>query len=286
MASDLPIENLFLNNLQSIGQELDFTWPGNAQVGRWNYRISVMAWPISICPQGSSEVFDYFLIELDGQASLETRGYRGPQGYELYMDFYQRKASTPTVMTPTGIVGVLPPGLELIKSSPDTTVATASYSDSISQTLGGSAGFFGESATASFNAAVTMSNSTTRTVSDLRIENRCGLHDNFSPDWQFLINPHSLEAEGATPLLAQFLIRRPHSSDPLVFSIWVYAFFSRLSVLPDPGLRGLPPNAWAGLDDYTFLFNAPDLPELLQHNARIGKGNPVSVAAPPPPPSA
>src|SRR5690349_17890677 len=104
-------ENLFAN-VRAIAQELDLTWPGTAVIGAWNYRVTLSAWPMSVQPSGSSDIFDYFLVELNGQSSLGASDDRSVVGYQLNIDFYDP------------VIGGPPPGLGLIASSPDTSVAT------------------------------------------------------------------------------------------------------------------------------------------------------------------
>ncbi len=272
-------ENVFAN-VKSIAQELENSWPGNSQIGRWNYRIAVSTWAMSVQPNGSTDTFDYFLIELNGQSSLEARGDRSVAGYSLYVGY--NVPLQPPFKTVTGPFGIAmpvtqgpPDGLELIASSPDTSVASVSYTDTISQTVGGSIGFMGDSPTGSVSSSTTITNSTTRTVSDLRIVNLSGVEDNLTCQWQYIVTAGSLEAQGETPLLGQMLVRRPHSTDPLKIQVSVYAYF---------GNDGLDDSSdWQGLGQYIHAFNGDNLPPLEQGNARVAMLHDLAIDAPPTP---
>lgn len=258
-------ENLFAN-VRAIAQELTLSWPGTPVIGMWNYRVSLSAWPMSVQPTGSSDIFDYFLVELNGQSSLGGMEDRSVVGYQLNIDFYQ----PPHFDAP-------PPGLELIASSPDTTNATVSYTASVSTTVGGSVGFMGEAPTASVSASVTMSNSTTRSVSDLTIVNRSGVEDNLTCSWQYKVTPGSNEASGTTPLLAQFLVRRPHTADPLKCNVEVSAYFNDDGSLAGRNVPASGPGSF-------MTFAGQTDPQLLEiGNARMDNIHSIELAAPPAP---
>jgi hypothetical protein len=278
-------ENLF-SQVRAIGSEESGTWPGNDYVGKWNYRIAVSSWPMSVQPHGEDQIYDYFLVEFNGQASLGMRHDQLLKGYSLYMNFdvplnppYQKGiVKVFGVDTEYDITHASPPGLELIASSPDTSVASTSYSDGVSTTVGGSIGFFGDSMAGSVSASTTISNSTTRTVADLRIENHSGVEDNLTCEWYYEVSSDSLEAEGETPLLAQFLMRRPHSEDPFLVNLAVSAFFDNGG---DP--EGLGRHDWSDVD-FTSGFESNDRqPTIYQNAARISKTHQVSISAPPAP---
>lgn len=229
---------------------------------------------------GSADTFDYFLIELNGQSSLAARGGRSIAGYGLYVDYtvpYQPPYKIVTTSWgPQPVTQGPPDGLELIASSPDTSQATNSYTDTISQTVGGSVGFMGDTPTGSVSASTTITNSTTRTVSDLQIINRSGVDDNLTCEWQYIVNPGSLEAQGETPLLAQMLVRRPHSADPLKVGITMLTYFS------NNGLN-ISDLEWQGLDQFMPGFAGDNLPPLEQGNARLSMCYNLAIDAPPSP---
>lgn len=271
-------ENVFAN-VKSIAQELENSWPGNSQIGRWNYRVAVSTWAMSVQPNGSTDIFDYFLIELNGQSSLEARGDRSVTGYSLDVGYtVPLQPPFKTVQGPFGAMQITqgpPDGLELIASSPDTSVASVNYTDTISQTVGGSIGFMGDSPTGSVSSSTTITNSTTRTVSDLRIVNLSGVEDNLTCRWQYIVTPGSLEAQGETPLLGQMLVRRPHSADPLKIQVQVFAYFDN---------DGLDVNSdWQALGQFILGFEGDNLPPLEQSNARIAMLSELAIDAPPTP---
>jgi hypothetical protein len=61
--------------------------------------------------------------------------------------------------------------INLVQWKPDTSIGSKSYSDSVSLSVGGSIGFFGDTLTGSVSSSVTMSHGSSTSVSDLTVEN-------------------------------------------------------------------------------------------------------------------
>ncbi|MEH0196796.1 hypothetical protein V7S57_15780 [Caulobacter sp. CCNWLY153] len=254
-----------LAEVSTIMQPLANHWPGNAEVGAWDFGFSVNGKPISVQPENSSQVYDYFQIELVGQSSLATIGNRAPAGYGLYVTY-----EAPTEP---------PAGLQLIAAKPDTTVASTTYDDTISWTATGSFGFSSDGGiSVSFGGSKTMTHSTSTTVSDLQILNRSHVGPSAIGHWEYIVAAGSLEAQGATPLLAQMLLCRPHSADPLQIQVEVFAYFNN---------KGLSDNLnWTGLSQAVTGFNGDNLPPLENGNARIAMQYTLTIDAPPAPTAA
>lgn len=264
MADGTTTSNNLLAQVGAIVQQLQNSWPGNAEVGAWDFGLSVNARPISVQPAGDDQVYDYFQIELVGQSSLATIGDRAPAGYALYVSY-----NAPTKP---------PPELELVQAQPDTTTASETYSDGVSWTMSGSFGLSSKGVTFSVSGSKTMSHSTSVSVSDLQVLNLSQVGGVPVGHWQFIVASGSLEAQGETPLLAQMLLRRPHSTDPLQLQIEVDAYFNNKGLSNDLD--------WSGLSAHITGFNGDNLPPLDYGNARIAMQYDLTVAAPPPPTAA
>lgn len=259
MTTGTTTDNLFAD-IAAIGYLLSNTWNGNAQVGVWHSDISVMGKSISVQRQNSADVYDYFLIELVGQSSLTvSQGNRPPAGYGLNIDFITPNAP--------------PPAVELILSSPDTTVTTTTYSDTLSYTFNGSVGFSPSGPSVSIGSSQTISNTTTSSIASLEVLNRSGVSGNVDGAWQYIIAAKSLETQGATPLLGQVLVRRPHSPDPLAINVEVAVYFSN---------KHLPTDLdWSGVTQFVHNFQGDNLPPLAKGNARIAMQYSRTLDAPP-----
>ena len=305
---------IIFSNLHALSDEIVSSADGAA--GTWNYRIAVSSWPLSVKPTNEDQVWDYFLVEFTGQSSV--MGNNGAlKGYALTVRFGENKPfhdTTPAQPAPSimpmhltmgeainnlripdgALVWTLPEGLELVATSPDTTVATTSYTDSTSTTVGGSLGFFGGDLTGSISASTTIGSSTTRSVSDLTIENRSGMEDNVSCWWIYQVQPGSKEAEGDTPILAQFLVRRHRSEDDLPLTVGMSALMDGTSILfgqlsgAIQAVQGGPaPTPADPAVTVTNSFSGAQWPALyLDNTAALSKQHPLTIKAPPAPPTA
>jgi hypothetical protein len=250
--------NLF-NNYRAIDTHLTRRFGGNEAIGGYNLDMTISHWPISVRPTGSDDVFDYFLIQLQGKAHLISRGDFQVNAYAITFS--------------------LPQGSELVETSPDTSIASTSYTASTSTTVGGSIGFFGEEATGSISASETISHSTTQVVQDLRIMNQQDENRIV-----YLVARDSLLTQAETPLLCQLLVKRPHSSDALAISFDIRAAFTG-------GDRGdwISQQNWAGVDNFLcgFVYPAhPDrIPSFLKDSAAVDYNLALQLTAPPLPPA-
>jgi hypothetical protein len=211
--------NLF-DSVRSIASEITRRWNGNKTLGGYDLNMAVSNTPLSVRPKGSNDVFDYFLVQLQGKAHLKARAGNQVNAYAIYLELFD--------------------GAELIDSSPDTSVASTSYSASVSTTVGGSFGFFGDELTGTVSASETISRSTTQTVADLRIQN---LEDDNAI--AFLVARDSLMAMSETPLLVQYLIKRPHTSGDLRMFLNFRAYFKGGDLIDNAN----DPD-WSGVDQF------------------------------------
>ena len=259
MSTGTTTDNLFAD-IAAISYVLSDTWIGNAQVGVWNSEISVMGKSMSVQQSHSTDVYDYFLIELVGQSSLGVnQGNRPPAGYSLNIDF----------ITPNEP----PPPVELVLSSPDTTVTTTTYTDSISYTFNGSIGFSPSGPSVSIGSSQTITNTTTSSIASLEVLNLSGVNGSVAGSWEYIIAAKSLEAQGATPLLGQVLVRRPHSSEPLRVNVEVAVYFSNKHM--PAGLD------WSGVSQYITGYQGDHMPPLTKGNASVGMLYTRMLDAPP-----
>ncbi len=259
MSTGTTTDNLFAD-IATVPYVLNDTWNGNTAIGVWQSTISVTGKAVSVQPTGQTDIYDYFLIELVGQSSLTVnKGNRPPVGYGLTIDF-----NTPNEP---------PPPVELILSSPDTTVTTTTYSDSLSYSFNGSIGFSPSGPSVSIGSSQTISNTTTSSIASLEVLNLSGVSGSVAGSWQYIIAANSLEAEGATPLLGQVLVRRPHSAAPFLINVEVAVYFSNKH-LPT-GLN------WNGVSQFIESFSGGHLPPLAKGNARIAMQHTRTLEAPP-----
>lgn len=259
--TDVASSTLF-DEITNLGGVMDNTWNGNAAVGVWSFNMTLDARAVSEQKTPDDPIYDYFLIGLVGQSSLSlNQGNRPSFGYGLVVDF----GGTP------------PAGLELLLSSPNTTVTTTTYTSGFSWGLSGSIGFTnssnGKAGGGSIGGSFSFSHSTTRSVASLQVLNRSGLEGSLRGHWEYIVDPKALEDQGETPLMGQLLVRRPHSADPLTVNIEISTYFSN---------KHLAKNLdWNGLDQCIFDFTADHLAPLEKGHARISMQYSRKLAAPP-----
>jgi hypothetical protein len=262
MADGTTTQNLF-DQIPTFPEVLSNNWPGNAQVGGWDFSLGFTGKSVSYQQSEGGEIYDYFLIDLTGWSALGTIDGRPPAGFRLYIDFGNQAPSSAGQ------------GLDLLQSSPGTTTATTSYSSDISHSFHGSVAFSSKGVTVSFGGSTTISHTTTKTVSDLEILNQSGMNGTPNCDWSYAIAAGSDEAKGQVPLTAQALLCRPHSDAPLQFLVEVDAYFSNEGLSDDLD--------WSGLDAHILGFSGDDLPPLDAGNARIAMQYNLTMDAPPVP---
>lgn len=242
-------------NVNAIATVMERRCGGNDAIGGYNLNMTVSNFPISVRPTGQTDTFDYFLVEVQGKAHLISQGDWQPNAYGIYVG--------------------LPQGAEMVDSSPDTTSSTTSYTASVSTTVGGSFGFFGGDLTGSVSASETIGHSTTQNTADLRIMN---LQDDNA--MIYLIARDSLLTQAEAPLLAQFLIKRPHSDATLDLSFTWRAYFQG-------GDRGALGGGWSGVDQCFSGFENPAHPErepdYAKDSAAVDYVSKVNLTAPPAP---
>jgi hypothetical protein len=196
--------NIF-QSVRSIADQVKVDWT-DGEFGPWLSELNVMAWPLSCRRAASDPIFDYYMVQIEGEVSYQDRG----TGWSLSAYGIEVEPLSPM---PLSLI-------DLIDTSPSTTVGATSYTTGITETVGGSIGFFGDQLTASVSASVSMNNSSSRSISDLIIEN-VSMRDMDPPikaSWRFEVAPGTPMAASNCPINVEFLYRTPHGSG-LTFSV-------------------------------------------------------------------
>jgi len=195
------------NQLSSLNDQVDINW-SQGNFGPWVASYNILTWPISVQQNASALIYDYYLVQIEGAASFTSTA-----------DW--RLDSHSIDVVPRGDVSKI----ELIETSPSTTIGSTSYTTGITTTLGGSVGFSGSGPSFSVNASVSLNNSTTKSISDLQIENvsMLDMTPAINSAWRFIVAPDQVD-EVDTPINVEFLYRTPHGTGlnlTMCFSIYL-----------------------------------------------------------------
>jgi hypothetical protein len=203
MSTVTPLD--IFDSAAAIASVIDISWSQNA-FGPWRAHYNVMTWSLSAQHDSSSPIYDYYLVQLDGDASfLSTGAWR--------LDSHSIE------------VGPHGDGVELIETSPSTTIDSTSYTTGITTTVGGSVGFMGEIPTGSASASVSMNNSSSRNISDVNVENISMSSGQDSASWRFIVAPGSLTAQSDCSVNVEILYRTPHGAG-LIFDVTFGTFLA------------------------------------------------------------
>jgi hypothetical protein len=184
-------------SLKALTAEIDIDWTDRA-LGPWIAHHNVLVWALSVQTDQNSPIYDYYLVQIEGEAQFTSRS-----AWKLAAHTLDVRPTAPDLSV-----------VELIDTSPSTTVGSSSYTTSISTTVGGSLGFFGDQPTATVSASVSFNNSTTRQISDLTIQN-VSMGDMTPPlnaTWRFEVADGSPMAESNCPINVEMLYRVPHGT--------------------------------------------------------------------------
>jgi len=175
--------------------------------GPWLGELNVMAWPLSCKHSATDPVYDYYMIQVEGAVSYQDRGGEwSPVGFGVDV--------VPVAPTPLTLI-------DMLDTSPSTTVGATSYTTGITHTVGGSIGFFGDQLTGSVNASVSWNNSSSRSTSDLVIQN-VSMRDMEPPikaSWRFEVAPDTPLAGSDCPINVEVLYRAPHGHAALSIQV-------------------------------------------------------------------
>jgi len=194
------------SQLKNLTDEIDISWQPSG-MGPYDAHFNILVWPLSVQANSDDPVYDYYLVQIEGQASFISPS--DGSGWQLLA--YQIEI---------GLGGAnLEGNLEFVDNSPDTTPGSTSYTTGITTTVGGSIGFMGEAPTATASASVSLNNSSTRSISDISIANTSRQDGATSGQWRFTVAPNSPSFTSNCPINVEGLWRMPHGtqSDLAVF---------------------------------------------------------------------